>query len=47
MSLLNLKAMAPEVQAHPQTNIGAYYKVNYRYTSMQQLEKYSAESKLV
>lgn len=37
----------PVVQNISQTtNVGAYYKANYRYTSLDQLEKYSVSSML-
>jgi hypothetical protein len=44
MSTQNLKIEGVK-QAEPLTNAAAYYKVNYRYTSMQQLDKTSSESK--
>lgn len=44
MSSLNLSKF---VAADIQTNAMSYYKVNYRYTSMSQLEKVSHESEFL
>lgn len=46
MSLQNINKAAEAGLHIVQTNVGAYYKANYRYTSMQTLERYSPESKL-
>lgn len=43
MSSQNFKMIQTNTEI--QTNASAYYKANYRYTSMQHLDKYSSDSK--
>lgn len=44
MSLQNLRVVPSEFQANALTNASIYYKVNYRYSSMLQLDKSFYES---